>query len=284
MPLKWICQLDRESSKESQTRLFFYCADEEAFDLIDFPYYRRVLGEDFERSRGGMRYRSSWFPSGEAKASAILNGIVPALRRKVRGERLPSVTEISKRTRSPFKVLVSTVISARTKDEVTKDASERLFARADTPIALATMSEKEIAGLIYPAGFYRTKARNLKRLARILVDDFGGEVPRKIEELTSLPGVGRKTANLVLTLAFGDYGICVDTHVHRIVNRIGVIKTQTPEQTEYALRRVLSKKHWIEFNDLLVTFGKKVCTPVSPFCSVCPIERDCLKVNVKRKR
>ncbi len=231
-----------------------------------------------------MKYKRSWFPIGEKRASKVLNGVIPALRRSVEGERLPSVTEISMKSRSPFRVLVSTVISARTKDEVTRVASERLFARARTPASLAALAEEEIAELIYPAGFYRTKAKNIRALAKKLVEDFNGKVPRTIEELTTLPGVGRKTANLVLTLGFGDYGICVDTHVHRIVNRIGAVNTSTPEQTEYALRRVLSKEHWIEFNDLLVTFGKKVCTPVSPYCSRCPIEESCLKVDVKRNR
>jgi len=231
-----------------------------------------------------MKRSLSWFPVGKKRASKTLERIVPSLRKSVKSERLPSVTEISRKTKSPFRVLVSTMISARTKDEVTREASRRLFSRARTPASLATLPEEEIAELIYPAGFYRVKARNIKAMAAKLVDEFGGRVPKSIEELTTLPGVGRKTANLVVTLGFGDYGICVDTHVHRIVNRLGVIKTSTPEQTEYALRKVLPRKYWIEFNDLLVTFGKKVCTPVSPYCSRCPIEENCKKVGVGKRR
>lgn len=235
-------------------------------------------------ARGREKVKDEHIPLGRQKASRLLNGIVPALRGAVRGEKAPSVTEISQSTRSPFKVLVSTVISARTKDEVTAAASARLFARAPDPKKLARLSEKEIAKIIYPAGFFRTKARNLRALARKLVSDFGGDVPGSIDELLTLPGVGRKTANLVVTLAFGDYGICVDTHVHRIVNRLGVVRTSNPEQTEFALREVLRKEHWIEINDLLVMFGKKICTPVSPRCSVCPIEEKCMKVGVERTR
>lgn len=149
---------------------------------------------------------------------------------------------------------------------------------------MVKLGESEIARLIYPAGFYRTKARAIRALSRKIVDDFGGEVPATIDELLGLPGVGRKTANLVVTLAFGRPGICVDTHVHRIVNRLGAVATRNPKETEYALRAVLPKNHWIEINDLLVTYGKEVCAPISPRCSRCAVSRHCAKIGVGRHR
>jgi len=210
--------------------------------------------------------------------------IVPAVRAAVRGDPVPSVTEIAQRSRSPFKVLVSTVISARTKDEVTGEASKRLFAAAATPRKLAALSEARIARLIYPAGFYRTKARAIRALSAKVARESGGRVPDTMEGLLALPGVGRKTANLVLTLGFGLPGICVDTHVHRVVNRLGVIRTKHPAETESCLRAALPRGHWIEINDLLVTYGKRICTPVSPRCSICPIRRFCGRAGVEHSR
>jgi len=231
-----------------------------------------------------MEDSEKWFPAGIKGARDSFKVVVPLIGEAVKGKGVPSVTEISRKTRSPFKVLVSTVISARTKDEVTADVSRRLFAEADTPEKLAQLSEKKIARLIYPAGFYRVKAKNLRAMAIMIVERFGGRVPQTIDELTTLPGVGRKTANLVLTLAFCKDAICVDTHVHRIVNRIGVLKTSTPVETEFALRKALPKKFWAEINDLLVTYGKKVCTPMSPRCSICVIDAYCKRVGVTRSR
>jgi endonuclease-3 len=199
-----------------------------------------------------------------------LRRVVPAVRKAVHGERAPSVTEIAQRSRSPFKVLVSTVISARTKDEVTGEA--------------ARLSAKRIEELIYPAGFYRTKAKAIRALSAQIVSEFGGRVPDTMEGLLALPGVGRKTANLVLTLGFGLPGICVDTHVHRVANRLGIIKTKVPVETEACLRATLPKGHWLEINDLLVTFGKSICAPVSPRCSICPIARSCARAGVVRSR
>lgn len=210
--------------------------------------------------------------------------VVPPIRESVRGFRDPSVTQIAKRSRSPLRVLVSTVISARTKDEVTGPASERLFSLASTPEELASLDVEEIEKAIYPAGFYRTKARAIRDLSRMLIEEFEGEVPRTIEELVRLPGVGRKTANLVLTIGFGRQGICVDTHVHRVCNRLGAVRTKNPAETEYALREVLPVENWIEINDLLVMFGQSLCTPVSPWCSKCPISESCGKVGVNRSR
>lgn len=228
--------------------------------------------------------KSEWFPHGKKKSSELLRAIVPLVRKAVRGSTDPSVTEIAKRTRSSYRILVSTVISARTKDEVTSPASERLFRAASTPEKMTRLGVERIAELIYPAGFYRTKAKSILALSSKLIEDFGSEVPESIDELLTLPGVGRKTANLVVTLAFGNPGICVDTHVHRIVNRLGALATRNPKGTEFALRAVLPKRHWIEINDLLVTYGKNICTPVSPRCSKCALGRRCARVGVERSR
>jgi len=228
--------------------------------------------------------RAAWFPCGRRAATATLRRVVPAVRSAVGAERPPSVTEIARRSRSPFKVLVSTVISARTKDEVTRDAASRLFAKASTPRALSVLPERRISALIYPAGFYRTKAKAIRALSGRIASDFGGRVPDSMEGLLSLPGVGRKTANLVLTLGFALPGICVDTHVHRVVNRLGIVKTRYPAETEACLRAVLPRGHWLEINDLLVTFGKMVCAPVSPRCSICPIAHSCRRSGVARSR
>ena len=186
--------------------------------------------------------------------------------------------------REPFKVLVSTVISLRTKDEVTSHASRRLFGRADTPESLSKMKEEEIRQLIYPAGFYRTKARNLREIARILVFRYAGKVPREMDELLSLPGVGRKTANLVRNMGYDLPGICVDTHVHRISNRLGWVSTRNPHETETALEKILPERYWIGINGLLVRFGQRVCTPLSPHCSLCPLAGQCPRIKVGRAR
>jgi len=228
--------------------------------------------------------RPEWFPRGRRAATATLRRIVPAVRKAVRGDPVPSVTEIAQRSRSPFKVLVSTVISARTKDEVTGEAARRLFAKASTPRSLSALSAKRIEDLIYPAGFYRTKAKAIRALSAKIVSEFGGRVPDTMEGLLSLPGVGRKTANLVLTLGFALPGICVDTHVHRVANRLGIIETFRPVETEACLRATLPKGHWLEINDLLVTFGKTICAPVSPRCLICPIARSCARAGVVRSR
>ena len=228
--------------------------------------------------------RDDWFPLGKTTATARFRRIVPLVGTAVRGERAPSVTEIAQRSRSPFKVLVSTVISARTKDEVTGEAARRLFAKASTPRTLQALSTKRIEELIYPAGFYRTKAKAIRALSAKITGEFGGRVPDTMEGLLALPGVGRKTANLVLTLGFALPGICVDTHVHRVANRLGIIRTKAPAETESCLRATLPKRHWLEINDLLVTFGKTICAPVSPRCSICPIARSCERAGVVRSR
>ena len=228
--------------------------------------------------------RDEWFPTGRRGAADLFGKVIPPLRKAVKNLRDPSVTQIAKRSKSPFKVLVSTVISARTKDEVTGPASERLFALAATPEKMSRLKTAAIEKAIYPAGFYKTKAKAIRGLCRMLVDEYGGVVPDCIDELVRLPGVGRKTANLVITLGYGKPGICVDTHVHRICNRLGAVSTRNPTETEFALREVLPRRNWIEINDLLVMYGQAVCNPVSPRCSECVVSEYCGRAGVARSR
>ena len=184
----------------------------------------------------------------------------------------------------PFRILVGCVISLRTKDEVSYPATERLFAKATRPGGMEKLTEAVIAKAIYPAGFYRTKARQIRAISKILIDRHDGAVPRTIDELLTLPGVGRKTANLTVTLGFGKPGICVDTHVHRIVNRLGWVVTKKPDDTERELRRLLPRRWWIPINETLVRHGQQVCKPISPLCSTCVVERRCRRVGVARSR
>jgi endonuclease III len=184
----------------------------------------------------------------------------------------------------PFRILIGCVISLRTKDEVTYPATERLFARASTPRSMAALRESSIAKAIYPAGFYRTKARQIRAIAAILRDRHASRVPDTIDALLTLPGVGRKTANLTVTLGYGKPGICVDTHVHRIANRLGWVATGTPDETESALRRSLPRRWWIPINETLVRHGQQVCKPISPICSACPVEPRCEKRGVGARR
>jgi len=184
----------------------------------------------------------------------------------------------------PWAVLVSTILSLRTKDDVTRAASRRLLEKARGPAELLALGLEETTRLAYPAGFYRTKAANLQKIATLLLEKHGGQVPADMDALLSLPGVGRKTANLVLTEAFDMYGICVDIHVHRICNRAGWLTTPTPEKTEVILREILPRKYWKKINGLLVLYGQNVCRPVSPFCSRCAIKAYCLRVGVTKSR
>jgi endonuclease-3 len=188
--------------------------------------------------------------------------------------------KIAEESHDPFRVLISCILSQQTKDQVTEAASERLYRLADRPDTILALSERRIARAIYPVSFYRTKARTIREVCRVLLTRFAGQVPDSLEALLSLNGVGRKTANLVVTVGYRKPGICVDTHVHRISNRWGYVTTTTPEQTEMALRRKLPKRHWISYNDLLVPFGQHLCRPISPFCSRCPVERWCAKIGV----
>jgi endonuclease-3 len=213
-----------------------------------------------------------------------LDKVLTILQKEVTKWNVPIVTQISQRTRDPFRVLISTMLSLRTKDEVTTVSSRRLFEKAKTPEGMLRLTSKQIQKLIYPVGFYKTKSKNILRVCRILIEQYGGQVPDDLDELLKFPGVGRKTANLVLTLGFGKPGVCVDTHVHRISNRLGYVQTKTPDQTEMVLREKLPQKWWIPVNDIFVAFGQSLCKPISPWCSKCPIEQLCEKINVGRHR
>ena len=191
---------------------------------------------------------------------------------------------IAHRHSDPFRVLIACILSLRTQDTTTGPASARLFAVAETPEQLLRLSPRRIEQLIFPVGFYHTKARVILGICRDLLDRFGGHVPDEIDDLLRLKGVGRKTANLVVTMGYGKPGICVDTHVHRISNRLGYVKTRTPEATEMALRARLPRRYWIGYNDLLVSFGQNVCTPISPRCSLCPVRALCRRVGVTTSR
>jgi endonuclease-3 len=186
--------------------------------------------------------------------------------------------------RDPFRILIACLLSLRTRDETTGPAALRLFALATTPTGLLGLPPRRIERAIYPVAFYRTKTRVVRAVCRDLLDRFDGRVPDDLDALLSLPGVGRKTANLVVTMGFGKPGVCVDTHVHRITNRLGFVATRTPEETEQALRARLPRRHWIGFNDLLVGFGQNLCHPTSPHCSRCPVARHCARVGVVRSR
>jgi endonuclease III len=207
------------------------------------------------------------------------------VRREIRQWHEPVVGVVARESaRDPFRILISCLLSLRTKDKTTSEASAHLFRLAHTPDALLKLPLKRIEKAIYPVGFYRTKAKAIHQICRRLIESYGGIVPDSIDELITLPGVGRKTANLVVTVGYGKPGICVDIHVHRISNRWGYVKTSTPEQTEQALRRTLPKRYWITFNDLLVPYGQNLCQPVSPFCSRCKIIDYCDRVGVTRSR
>ncbi|MFN4215888.1 MAG: endonuclease III domain-containing protein [Brevinematales bacterium] len=197
----------------------------------------------------------------------------------------PVVTFVAVSKGSPYQVLIATILSLRTKDETTREATKRLFAKAHTPEDVLTLSEEEIAHLIYPVGFYKTKAKRIREISKILLERYQGFVPDTIEELLMLPGVGRKTANLVITLGYNKPGICVDTHVHRISNRWDYVRTRTPTETEFALRQKLPVSEWITYNDLLVAFGQTICKPVSPLCErQCPVKFLCPQRGVEKHR
>lgn len=200
------------------------------------------------------------------------------------GKVLPAVSLVAVELQDPFSVLVSTVISLRTKDDVTLKASRRLLDKAPDAFAMLRLSEEEITSLIFPAGFYKRKAIQIKNIAKTLVEQYGGKVPADADLLMKLPGVGIKTANLTLNLGFGIDAICVDCHVHQISNRLGWISTKTPEESEKVLQTIMPKRFWIPLNELLVSYGQEVCTSVSPKCSLCPENARCPKINVSRAR
>jgi endonuclease-3 len=229
---------------------------------------------------------------GGKTAPADWDGIVGALEKwltalqsdQAAGGDLAVTTVAEYHRRDPWAVLSSTILSLRTKDEVTLVRSQALLEKAPTPKKLLALTTEEIEKLIYPVGFYHTKARNLQKIASVIMETHGGQVPATMEELLALPGVGRKTANLTLTEAFDLDGICVDVHVHRITNRLGALQSKNPEETEMLLREILPKKYWKRLNMLLVLYGQRVCRPVSPFCSRCVMARYCERTGVERSR
>ena len=210
-----------------------------------------------------------------------IHAIVKILKRETRQWPVPALANFAE---TPFTVLISCILSLRTQDRTTNAASDRLFAIASTPRTMLATPVDVIEKIIYPVAFYRTKARTIHAICTQLLDRFGGAVPSDLDSLLSLPGVGRKTANIVVTLAFRKPGIAVDTHVHRISNRLGYVRTRTPDQTEMSLRRKLPRRYWVTFNDLLVAYGQNLCKPLSPFCSRCKIASYCRRVGVVRNR
>lgn len=213
-----------------------------------------------------------------------IDRFVKTLTQNYKNWNAPVITFISNKGGTPFEILVSTILSLRTKDEVTAKAAETLFAVARTTEEILKLDEAQLQKLIYPVGFYPTKAKRLRQISKIIIEQYNNKVPDELDELLKLPGVGRKTANLVLIEGFHKEGVCVDTHVHRISNRIGYVKTKNPDQTEFALRKKLPKKHWVKYNELLVAFGQVLCRPISPFCSKCPVSDMCPKIGVKTSR
>ncbi len=196
---------------------------------------------------------------------------------------VPVVTLIAMQEKDPFKVLMSTIISLRTKDEVTIEASKRLYQILTDPKDIYNITNEQLEKAIYPCGFYKRKTIQIRKICEKLINEFKGVVPKDIDTLLTFEGVGRKTANLVLSEGYGIPAMCVDVHVHRISNRLGYIKTKNPDETEFKLREILPKKHWIRYNSLLVAFGQSICRPVSPHCTKCPVLNYCKRVGVGDK-
>jgi endonuclease-3 len=214
-----------------------------------------------------------------------IHAAIQLVRQEVGRWQEPVLGVVAKQSdRDPFLILISCLLSLRTKDKTTREASDRLFAMARDQASMLKLPLKKIEQAIYPVGFYRTKAKSIHQICRRLIDEYEGTVPDSIDELVTLPGVGRKTANLVVTVGFQKPGICVDVHVHRISNRWGYIKTKTPEESEKALRHKLPKQYWITYNDLLVPYGQNLCLPVSPLCSTCKLAQLCDRAGVKKSR
>lgn len=213
-----------------------------------------------------------------------IHDAIRRVRRAIRQWREPVVGVVARESRDPFHILIACILSLRTKDQTTAEASTRLFALAGDPARMVRLPLRRIERAIYPVGFYRNKAKQIRETCRRLLEVYDGRVPDSIDELLTLHGVGRKTANLVVTVGYRKPGICVDIHVHRISNRWGYVRTKTPEETEQALRKKLPRRYWITFNDLLVPYGQNLCQPVSPFCSRCTLAEYCDRVGVTRSR
>jgi endonuclease III len=217
-------------------------------------------------------------------ATIDIDAAMQILQEEMPNYQQPLIDGMAAEERNPFRVLIATILSLRTKDTLTAVVAPRLFAAADTPAAMLELGEAAIARLIYPVGFYNTKARSIIDVCRLLLERHHGEVPNELPALLALPGVGRKTANLTLTIGFGLPGICVDTHVHRICNIWGYVHSKTPDETEMILREKLPAPYWIPINGLLVTLGQQICHPVSPRCSSCPLGQICPRHGVTRSR
>lgn len=214
-----------------------------------------------------------------------IHQIIPILREAIEAWEMPIVDAMGEREdRTPYHILITTILSLRTKDTLTAQIAPKLFAVADNPYEMVKLSPEKVAEIIYPVGFYRNKAKSILAVSQQLIDDYNGQVPDDLDELLKLPGVGRKTANLVVTSAYNKPGICVDIHVHRISNRWGYVETKTPEETEFALRDKLPPEYWIEYNKLLVSMGQNLCAPISPWCSKCPVTQFCDRIGVDRNR
>jgi len=210
--------------------------------------------------------------------------IIGLIESELSGRKLPIVTLLAKEKSDPFKILISTLLSLRTKDEVTALATERLFTLAQTPEEMTNLTKEKIQQAIYPVGFYRNKSGTILEVCHTLIERYNARVPDSIDELLTMRGVGRKTANLVVALGFNGPGICVDVHVHRISNRLGFVETKTPEETERVLREKLPTQYWIKYNTLMVSFGRNICRPVSPLCSLCPVFSCCERTGVRKNR
>ena len=211
--------------------------------------------------------------------------VITLIGKEARKFREPFVTAVANETRDPYQVLIGCLLSLRTKDETTAGACERLFILAKTPKQMVRLKPSQIEKAIYPVGFYRVKTKRIQEISKTLLDQYNGNVPRTMEELLKLKGVGRKTANVTLTYGFNDPdGLAIDVHCNRIPNRLGWVKTKTPEETEMALRKLIPRKYWLQFNDSFVLFGQNVCKPISPFCSRCIANDHCKRVGVKKNR
>lgn len=213
-----------------------------------------------------------------------IHPVITILRESAKQWQPALVDDMARVDRNPYLVLIATILSLRTKDTLTAQIAPRLFALADNPDDMIRQTPEKIAETIYPVGFYRNKAKSIIEISQKLIDNYDGQVPADLDELLKLPGVGRKTANLVLTAGYNLPGICVDIHVHRISNRWGYVKTKNPEETEFALRAKLPHEYWIEYNGLLVSMGQTICHPTSPWCSKCPVIQFCERIGVERSR
>jgi len=217
-------------------------------------------------------------------ANKNIDIVIEIVKKSIKEYEAPVLEKFNRLIREPYWVLISCILSLRTKDETTDRVVRNLYSVAKTPAEVLKIPYNKLEKILYPTGFYHVKTKNVINITRLLLNKYKGVVPDELDELLTIPGVGRKTANLVLTVAFNKPGICVDTHVHKIFNRWGYLKTKDPEKTEFRLREILPRKYWIKINEYLVLFGQHICLSVSPFCSKCPIKKYCPKIGVKRHR